>query len=121
MKLTTLTVSISVGDFIDRLSILTIKSDNGLPVSDELEQYEQLFTELPAHSRQRYLEMFIAINVQLWELEDRKRGQWLEVGSEEYVEVSELITHLNDLRFQIKKSADKYFGSAISEKKSHEQ
>ena len=115
-----LSVPISVGDFIDRLSILTIKSNKDLPVSDELEEYEQQFTELPAYSRLRYLEMFLAINVQLWELEDRKRSKLLEVGSEEYVEVSELITHLNDLRFQIKKSADKYFRSAISEKKSHE-
>ena len=115
-----LSVPISVGDFIDRLSILTIKSNKDLPVSDELEEYEQRFTELPAYSRLRYLEMFLAINVQLWELEDRKRSKLLEVGSEEYVEVSELITHLNDLRFQIKKSADKHFQSAISEKKSHE-
>jgi hypothetical protein len=120
MTLTLLTVPISVGDFIDRLSILTIKNNKDLPVSDELEQYEQQFTELSAYSRLHYLEMFLAINVQLWGLEDRKRSKLLEVGSEEYVEVSELITHLNDLRFQIKKSADKYFGSAISEKKSHE-
>ena len=120
MTLTVLTVPISVGDFIDRLSILTIKNNKDLSVSDELEQYEQQFAELSAYSRFHYLEMFLAVNAQLWGLEDRKRSKLLEVGSEEYVEVSELITHLNDLRFQIKKSADKFFGSAISEKKSHE-
>jgi len=120
MTLTVLTVPISVGDFIDRLSILTIKNNKDLPVSDELEQYEQQFAELSAYSRFHYLEMFLAVNAQLWGLEDRKRGNWLEVGSEEYVEVAELITHLNDLRYQIKKSADKHFNSAISEKKSHE-
>ena len=115
-----LTVPISVGDFIDRLSILTIKSDNDLPVSDELDQYEQAALVFPRTAYKHYLEMFLAVNRQLWELEDVKRSSSLAVGSEQYIETSELITHLNDLRFQIKKSADKHFGSAISEKKSHE-
>lgn len=115
-----LIVPISVGDFIDRLSILTIKSDNDLPVSDELEQYEQAALPFSRASYKHYLEMFLAINQQLWSLEDRKRSKDLLLGSDEYVEIAELITNLNDLRFQIKKSADKHFGSSISEKKSHE-
>lgn len=115
-----LTIPISVGDFIDRLSILTIKSDHALPVSDEIDQYDEDFAKLPVQSRNHYFEMFLAINRQLWDLEDAKRSKDLVVGSEQYIEVAELITHLNDLRYQIKKSADKHFGSAISEKKSHE-
>jgi len=115
-----LTIPISVGDFIDRLSILQIKNNRDLAVSDELNQYEEAALVFNKTALNCYIEMFFAVNVQLWELEDRKRSKLLEVGSEEYVEVSELITHLNDLRFQIKKSADKHFGSAISEKKSHE-
>jgi len=80
MTLTVLTVPISVGDFIDRLSILTIKNNKDLPVSDELEQYEQQFTELSAYSRFHYLEMFLAVNAQLWGLEDRKRSKLIEEG-----------------------------------------
>jgi len=115
-----LTIPISVGDFIDRLSILQIKNNRALPVSDELNQYEEIALAFDKKSLNCYIEMFFAVNSQLWELEDRKRSKLLEVGSEEYVEVAELITHLNDLRYQIKKSADKHFGSEITEKKSHE-
>ena len=116
-----ITLPISVGDFIDRLSILTIKSDNGLPVSDELDQYEAIAAQFPRLSYKHYLEMFLAINRQVWQIEDIKRSNLLEVETHQHVELSELTTHLNDLRFQIKKSADKYFGSAISEQKSHEE
>jgi hypothetical protein len=43
MKITT---PISVGDFIDRLSILEIKSQKGLKVDLELEEYKNLSTYL---------------------------------------------------------------------------
>jgi hypothetical protein len=117
-----LTVPISVGDFIDRLSIFTIKAfDADLPVSVELEEYEQAASAFPRVSFNHYREMFLAINRQLWTLEADKRSKGLVVGSAEYIEIAELITHLNDLRYQIKKSADRHFGSTIQEKKSHEQ
>lgn len=113
-------ISISVGDYLDRLSILRIKKSNGLDVETELCEYEILLCKLPAESNKHYINMFIAINEQLWELENIKRSNDLIVGSELYIEVSELITNLNDLRYQIKKSADKHFNSEIQEKKSHE-
>jgi len=116
-----LNVPISVGDYLDRISILRIKIINGLNVMDELTKYEQLLDKLPHESRAHYISLFITINERLWKLEDIKRRPDLVVGSEEYIETAELITHLNDLRYQIKKSADKHFGSEIQEKKSHEQ
>ena len=116
-----LNVPISVGDFIDRYSILQIKYVNGLRVDDEMEQYNKLRDLFSATSFTDYLVMFLAVNERLWKLEDAKRNLELVVGSDEYVEIAELITHLNDLRYQIKKSADKHFGSEIQEKKSHEQ
>lgn len=116
-----LTVTISVGDFIDRYSILQVKHVNGLQVLDEFAEYEKMRSMFDARSFEHYLSMFISINSCLWKLEDEKRSKTLEVGSADYFEVAELITHLNDLRYQIKKSADKHFGSEIQEKKSHEQ
>jgi hypothetical protein len=114
-------VPISVGDFIDRYSILVIKRSHNLSVTEEIESYELLAQEFAPQSFSMYFNMALAINKQLWTLEDIKRSNGLEVGSTEYIEVAELITHLNDLRYQIKKSADKHFGSSIQEKKSHEQ
>lgn len=115
-----ISVPISVGDFIDRYSILLIKAANGLQVFTELTQYDEIKSEFSERSFKKYMNMFVAINEQLWDLEDIKRSNTLVVGSTEYIEVAELITHLNDLRYQIKKSADKHFISEIQEKKSHE-
>ena len=109
-------VAISVGDFLDRLSILKIKSHYGLDVERELVQYYQQAEVLPMLSRQMYIDIFEEVNQQLWHLEEEKR-QPLE--GDDYKEVSDLITHLNDLRYQVKKSADKHFRSEIQEKKSH--
>ena len=114
-----LNVPISVGDYLDRLSILRIKEKNGLDVSNELHIYEDLMLNLKETSSGYYVRVFTIINQCLWKLEDEKRDIDLVVGSDKYVEISELITHLNDLRYQIKKSADKHFNSEIQEKKSH--
>lgn len=116
-----ITVPISVGDFIDRYSILQIKYINGLCVHQEMSEYDKARDAFRETSFTHYLSIFLAINERLWKLEDEKRSKDLVVGSGEYVEIAELITHLNDLRFQTKKSADKHFGSEIQEKKSHEQ
>jgi hypothetical protein len=114
-----LSVPISVGDYLDRLSILRIKSNNGLDVSTELNMYEELMPNLQEMACTYYMNMFMAINECLWLLEDKKRNENLIIGSKDYIEIAELITHLNDLRYQIKKSADKHFNSEIQEKKSH--
>lgn len=114
-----LSVPISVGDYLDRLSILRIKSNNGLDVSTELNMYEELLKCIPATPCNYYITMFMAINECLWLLEDKKRNEDLTVGSKDYIEIAELITHLNDLRYQIKKSTDKHFNSEIQEKKSY--
>mgnify|MGYP003322379777 FL=1 len=51
-------------------------------------------------------------------MEDRKRKQ-VDRYSKQESDVAFLITHLNDLRFRVKKSADVFFNSSISEEKSH--
>ena len=113
-----LMIEVSVGDFIDRLSILEIKKDHGLDVAEELSQYTKSFDLFDQIGFDHYKNLFLAINSRLWILEDQK-WKFTERSSEEYSSVSELITQLNDLRFAIKKKADAYFKSAISEKKSH--
>jgi len=114
-------VPISVGDFIDRYSILQVKYVNGLNVSDELAEYEKAREQFSERPFAHYSYMFMSINERLWQLEDEKRCKDLIVGSHDYIEIAQLITHLNDLRYQIKKSADKHFGSEIQEKKSHDK
>ena len=111
-------IEVSVGDFIDRMSILEIKKVHGLDVTEELSQYLESLNLLDPIGLDHYKNLLLAINSRLWILEDQKR-KFTERNSETYSNVSELITQLNDLRFAIKKKADSYFKSAITEKKSH--
>jgi hypothetical protein len=115
-----LSANLSAGDFLDRLSILQIKSENGLDVSNEILEYERQLFEFEEQGLTSYLRVIKSINIALWELEDIKRTQ-VERYTPQYSNVSELITELNDLRYQTKKRIDKYFKSEISEKKSHKE
>lgn len=113
-----LMIEVSVGDFIDRYSILLIKSENELDVKDELSHYLTQIDKFEKIGFEHYKNLFYSINSRLWLLEDQKR-KFTDRDSEEYANVAELITQLNDLRFAIKKKSDAYFKSSISEKKSH--
>jgi|TARA_B110000285_G_C15014261_1_gene558130 hypothetical protein len=109
-------IDISMGEYIDKYSILIIKQDHELDVSKELEQYESLDLEYPGFDH--YLGIMLAINEQLWDLEDVKR-KGVERFSKDESNTAFLITQINDLRHETKKRIDIYFGSEITEKKSH--
>tara|TARA_B110000858_G_C17697603_1_gene424301 strand:+ start:178 stop:882 length:705 start_codon:yes stop_codon:yes gene_type:complete len=117
-------IKVSVGDFMDRYSILTIKKDNGLDVATELKQYDDAIDPMYRSAMAEnlgwnyYFNMIKTVNEQLWSLEDIKR-KGVTRGTSLYSDVAELITLLNDVRFNIKNSIDTYFKSNISEKKSH--
>jgi hypothetical protein len=111
-------IEVSAGDFIDRLSILEIKLNHGLDVADEISQYADFLYQFDPIGFDHYKNLFLSINSRLWILEDEKR-KFTNRGTDEYANVSELITQLNDLRFAIKKKADSYFKSHLSEKKSY--
>ena len=114
----TLNAELSAGDFLDRLSILQIKFDHGLDVSTELNQYKKQLPVFEQHGLDSFFSVIMAINLALWDLEDIKRTK-VKRYTNDYSNVSELITQLNDLRFQTKKRIDAYFKSEIREQKSH--
>ena len=110
-------IEMSVGDYLDRLSILKIKEEKGLDVKEELQYYHhRLITLDDGHDY--YLNIIKVINLQLWDLEDAKR-KGVERYSKKESDTAFLITQLNDLRHEIKKRIDVYFGSDFTEKKSH--
>ena len=114
-----LNTSLSAGDFLDRYSILLIKEKHGLDVSQELISYKSQLHLFESRGLDQYLKIILNLNESLWQLEDAKRKEVVR-GSEDYANVSEMITQLNDLRFQTKKMIDAYFKSDLSEKKSHQ-
>ena len=107
-------INVSIGDYVDRHSILVIKQEKGLNVKDEIEQYQ----ELDEINYNYFLNIIKAINLQLWDLEDRKRKKVERYTSEES-DVAYLITMLNDLRHETKKRIDMFYNSDLTERKSH--
>lgn len=107
-------INVSIGDYVDRHSILVIKQEKGLSVENEIEQYH----ELDETNYNYFLNIIKAINLQLWDLEDRKRKR-VERYSPEESDVAYLITMLNDLRHETKKRIDMFYNSDLTERKSH--
>ena len=110
-------IKISVGDYLDRLSILEIKKLKGLDVSKEMGAYHHRLINLDV-GYDFYLNIIKSINLQLWDLEDIKR-KGVERLTKEESDTAFLITQLNDLRHETKKRIDTFFYSDITEKKSH--
>ena len=108
----------SVGDFMDRLSILEIKRDKGLDVLAEINGFEEIKILFNQRGFDYYMRIIKSINECLWDLEDIKRTKVTRY-SDDYSDVSTLITQLNDLRHQTKKRIDEYFNSEFTERKSH--
>ncbi len=104
-------IEVSIGDYLDRYSILSIKKDNGLGVDEELKSYQK-------YSLSPYLMVLKSINRQLWKLEDVKRKEVTRYSKKES-DTAFLITQLNDLRHLVKKKADVFHNSKFSEKKSY--
>ena len=95
----------SVGDFMDRLSILEIKRDKGLDVLAEMIGFEEIRVLIDQRGFDYYMKIIKSVNECLWDLEDIKRTQ-VKRYSDDYSDVSTLITQLNDLRHQTKKRID---------------
>jgi hypothetical protein len=114
-----LLVPISVGDFIDKISILEIKKDFGLPVDDELNEYLIVSTTFEKIYFSYYKEIIKAINLQLWDIEKLKRTKSARY-SDDYSELSTLTCQLNDLRHETKKRIDLFYNSKLRELKKHD-
>jgi hypothetical protein len=118
---------ISVGEYIDKLSILLIKkekiNDNNklknikkeidflLSKSDKFESSELNF----------WTDKIKTVNLILWDIEDKIRTK--EKNKEfdqEFIELARKVYHVNDERFLVKNEINKFFQSEIFEQKSYE-
>lgn len=113
-------VKVSIGDFIDRYSILLIKENIGLDVENELNEYKILANNFHPKIFNYYLDIFKKVNTILWDIETDKRSN-SERYTEEYSDLSTLTLHYNDLRHYLKKLVDDFYTSEITEQKNHEK
>ena len=121
-------VPISIGELIDKITILQIKKEN--IASEEKKEninyelgllnnfYDQIYDD--NNNIKIYLEELLKINLDLWDIEEKKRNCEKEKRfDEEFIRLSRDVYIKNDLRYEIKNKINNIFGSEIIEEKSH--
>ena len=121
-------VEVSVGELLDKISILEIKKDR-IKDSNKLkfinEEYEVLKNELEKNIKidEKLAKFFTAlknVNSKLWIIEDEKRK--CEKNSdfgENFIRLSRDVHFLNDTRAKIKLDINNHTGSKIKEIKEY--
>lgn len=119
---------ISPGELIDKITILTIKTER-IDDAEKLANVRYALERLDATRRQSLraeaalppLESELkAVNERLWDIEDRIRDceRRQEFGAA-FVALARQVYQSNDRRAELKKAIDRLFGSAMTEEKSY--
>jgi hypothetical protein len=121
------TIQISVGELIDKLSILQIKLNN-IQNEDKLKLIKHEYSILHSISIP-YLEdkniselyfQLIKVNSKLWNVEDKLRVIETEKRFEgEFIDLARKVYYLNDERFEVKNKINNLTSSKIKEVKEY--
>jgi hypothetical protein len=120
---------VSLGELVDKISILHIKNIN---IKDEeklkliIEELELLNQILNKHIKnsdiQNYLDSLIKINSKLWVIEDDIRDcERKKKFDQTFIDLARSVYFTNDKRSEVKLEINKKFGSKIIEVKSYEE
>ena len=120
---------VSLGELVDKISILHIKSinikdDEKLKlVKEEMKLLnETLDSYIERKEIQKHLESLIDINSKLWVIEDDIRDcERNKIFDQKFIELARSVYFTNDKRSEVKLEINKKFGSSIVEVKSYEQ
>ncbi len=128
VALSMIKTEVSVGEFVDKLTILKIKSERILAVEKlvhirtELSLLTQLWNESEYSQRDITEEMskLKSINETLWVIEDDIREKEAANSfDEEFIRLARAVYVTNDQRAEIKKSINIKVGSRLIEEKSY--
>ena len=114
-----ITAPVSIGELVDKISILDIKSER-IKDLDKLKNIKKEQKELSQYSFDyKYLDLK-KINEQLWDAEENIRKKESEKKFDnEFIELARSIYILNDKRSLIKKEINLFYKSDIVEEKSY--
>jgi len=118
-------IEVSVGEIVDKLSILKIKKNN---IKDETKlininkEYNYLFQivfdELKIEEGDFY--NLVIINERLWDIEDKLRDKERDKSfDDDFIELARSVYFTNDRRAEIKKDINLKYGSLFVEEKSY--
>ena len=120
---------VSLGELIDKISILhikniNIKDDEKLKlIREELELLNQTLNKhIKKNDIQNYLDSLIEINSKLWVIEDDIRDcERNKKFDQTFIDLARSVYFTNDKRSEVKLEINKKFGSKIIEVKSYEE
>ena len=123
--LTNILSPISLGELIDKITILEIKKENmnGKQlnnVSKELEYLKSILQNQNLKVDMDLVENLKKVNSILWEIEDKIRiKEFKKEFDDEFIQLSRSIYKENDIRASIKKEINIKYNSEITEEKSY--
>ena len=120
---------ISLGELVDKISILIIKQKNITDetkldhVKKELDFLQKtLMNYLQQEEINNYLENLININSKLWKIEDDIREcERKKLFDQIFIDLARSVYFTNDERAKVKNDINKMFGSELVEVKSYEE
>ena len=120
---------ISLGELVDKISILIIKQKNINDkeklshVNKELDFLENtLIKYIKNEDIKKYLDKLISINSDLWKNEDDIRDcERKKIFDQKFIELARNVYFTNDERSRVKSDINKNFGSELVEVKSYEE
>tara|TARA_B100000965_G_C19556750_1_gene742621 strand:- start:671 stop:1066 length:396 start_codon:yes stop_codon:yes gene_type:complete len=122
-------IDISVGELLDKLSILKIKkvkiedSQKLLEINKELKFLQETADVIRKTNEKefdKFLSTLVSINTKLWDIEDEIRVYEKESNfNEKFISLARDVYFTNDERFDCKNRINKFFGSEVNEVKEY--
>lgn len=120
---------ISLGELMDKISILKIKKKNIIDkekldfINEELYLLEKTLSKSVDDKKiSEYLYRLVEVNSKLWKIEDDIRDcERHKKFDQKFIELARSVYIINDKRSEIKLDINNYFGSKLVEVKSYEK
>ena len=120
---------ISLGELIDKISILRIKKNNIMDqkklkhIDQELTLLDRVLSDSVSDKKiNEYLNELVKVNALLWKIEDKIREcEKKNKFDENFINLARSVYKTNDKRAKIKLEINNFFGSELVEVKSYEK
>ncbi len=125
----TIQIELSIGDFLDRLSILDIKLEkiDDIQKRQNIKKEQDLYlakleqSQYPEEQIKLFVNQLREVNQVLWVIEDAIRlKESQKQFDEEFIELARSVYKTNDHRAKIKRQANETLGSDLVEEKSYQ-
>ena len=121
-------IPVSLGELVDKISILRIKKKNIMDkeklilINEELSLLKSILTKTVESKKiKKDLDDLMNINLELWKIEDEIRDcEKIKNFDQKFIDLARSVYITNDKRSKIKLQINNNFGSTLAEVKSYE-